>query len=188
MSSNPIRQHWVPKVYLRSFCISPIESEQINAFDLDSGREFKTSIAKIAVKRHFYTLGLNSENPSFAIEHELSKIESDVKPLILELIKTEKIFSDIGTPGVHIHIPISPKLILYIHDHDANTTLDRTFNLTKAGVRGINGLTILSAEQYLFSHKEFSKISELLEDRPIGSQRNFGPSKNNKLHTNFTAP
>jgi hypothetical protein len=286
MTADPVRQHWVPKVYLRSFCVPPIEREQINIFDLKSGREFTTSIGKIAVKRHFYTLGLRNDRPSYAVERGLSKLESAVKPLILELINTEKIFSDankrlvfsvflasllmrsrqglqivighreairsgeklggtrmpekivqellaldsegmrehfaksvlpistpiashllsmkwhliranedhfitsenpfvlyhgsekrwgVATPGVHIHIPISPTLLLHIRDREAVVAEDTTFDLSKEGVEGINGLTILNAEQYLFSSRDFSSIKDLLKERPAGSKWSFGP-------------
>jgi len=286
MTSDPIRQHWVPKVYLRSFCVPPIKREQINTFDLKSGREFTTSLGNVAVKRHFYTLGLRNGRPSYKIEQGLSKIESAVKPLILELISTEQIFWEnnkrsvfseflasllmrsrqglqvvmsyreavrsgeefsegkvsemlalellaldsegmreqfaksvlsiskplashlqsmrwhliraaedhfitsenplvlyhgsekhwgIATPGVHIHIPISPTLLLHLRDREASVSEDTTYDLPREGVKGINGLTILSAEQYLFSSKDFSSIKDLLKERPAGSQWAFGP-------------
>ena len=97
MTSDPIRQHWVPKVYLRSFCVPPIKREQINTFDLKSGREFITSLGNVAVKRHFYTLGLRNGRPSYKIEQGLSRIESVVKPLILELISTVRILINLNT-------------------------------------------------------------------------------------------
>ncbi|MCB1940149.1 MAG: DUF4238 domain-containing protein, partial [Rhodocyclaceae bacterium] len=78
MRDEPIRQHWVPKVYLRAFCADPPEREQIHARDLASGASFLTSIDNVAVKRHFYTLGRESEAPSYAVESALAELESDV--------------------------------------------------------------------------------------------------------------
>ena len=287
MPNEPIRQHWVPKAYLRAFCAPPFEREQIYAYDLIEGRTFKTSIDNVAVMRHFYTLGLEQGQPSYAVENALSRIESDVKPILIQLIETEQLllnssqriilasfiatlfmrtrqglqviynFRDeidkdditsgdqlplsfaedlielndegmreffaktvikaadklsavvdsmhwrilratenyvitsenplvlyhpsekrwgLGTPGAHIHLPLSPKLILHI----SKTSIlpgEGTVDLTADGVFGLNGLTVQGAEQYLFSHAEFNHESVPLEGRMPGTRREFGPAR-----------
>lgn len=89
MNNQPIRQHWIPKAYLRAFCAPPVAKEQIYTYDLIEGRGFKTKIDNIAVKRHFYTIDLDKEEPSFVIESMLSRIESDVKPIFEEVNNRE---------------------------------------------------------------------------------------------------
>lgn len=285
MANEPIRQHLVPRMYLRAFCASPGEREQIYAFDLAQGRAFKTSIANVAVMRHFYTLGLGQEQPSYAVEDALARLESDVKPILDQIIDTEDIalgteqrwvfanflstlfmrtrqglqmihghreeirttggqpgfrlspsykegllgldgdgmrelfaktviavggrlstlfdsmhwclfrvadghlitsenplvvYHDtemrwgIGTPGTHIHLPLSPKLVLHISKEPLMPS-QGTYDLPAAGAQGLNGLTVLSAEQYLFSHTDFDAMSDLLADRSPGGRRAFGP-------------
>ena len=282
----PIRQHWVPKVYLRSFCAEPRKEEQIYVYDLFDGRSFRASLDKIAVKRNLYTLGINTEQPSYAVEECLAKLESAVRPLIIELIETETLFEEsakrelfaqflatllmrsrqglqmiyghreellekasngtlsmservaneifslsadgmrelfaksavalarplslhilglhwrlvravedyfvtsenplviyneneerwgLSTPGSHIHLAISPKLIIHFGSAPSIPG-EGTFCLPADGVRGLNGLTLLSAERYLMSHKPFDSLAELLEDREPGSKREFGPA------------
>lgn len=68
--------------------------EQIYVHDLSERKSFKTSIDNIALKRHFYTLGRHQAQPSYVIEEALSKLESDVKPLLNELVETESLFKE----------------------------------------------------------------------------------------------
>ena len=290
MNNQPIRQHWVPKAYLRAFCTSPVEREQIYAYDLMEGRSFKTSIANVAVKRNFYTLGVDSEQPSYVVETALSRIESEVKPVFdrintrenlilspgerkvlsvflatmfmrtrqglqmihahreearagtaspeiemaspfmeellalddggmrelfakailsvgsklsvsfdsmhLRLLRAKEshlitsenplvIFHPteerwgIGTDGTHIHFSMSPKLVLHISKEPVIPGKG-TVEMSPEAVQGLNGLTVLSAEQYLFSDKDFDSLRELLADRPQSGRRAFGPLRNKK--------
>jgi hypothetical protein len=89
MPDEPIRQHWVPKVYLRAFCADPSEREQVHVRDLASGASFLTSIDNVAVKKHFYTLGRESETPSYAVESALAELESAVAPALENLRTSE---------------------------------------------------------------------------------------------------
>jgi hypothetical protein len=82
----------------------------------------------------------------------------------------------IGTPGAHIHLPLSPQLLLHLSSQEYAGTGSDPFDLSASGVDGLNGLTVLSAEQYLFSHKTLEG-SDLLKDRPPGSRREFGPGR-----------
>ncbi|MDZ7762524.1 MAG: DUF4238 domain-containing protein [Desulfovermiculus sp.] len=285
MNNQPIRQHWVPKAYLRAFCAPPATKEQIYTYDLIEERGFKTKIDNIAVKRHLYTIGLGNEESSFVIESMLSRIESDVKPIFEEVnnredlhmppearktlsaflstmfmrtrlglqmirahreevrakslppemdlpepfrtdllslddnderelfaksvvsvgLKLTEVFESmywhilraidshlitsenplvvfnpteerwgLGTDKTHIHFPLSPKLVLSI-SKEPLIPGNKTVNLPPDGVKGINGLTVLGAVQYLFSDRDFSSLRELLADRPQSERRAFGP-------------
>ncbi len=87
-SSEPIRQHWVPKVYLRNFATqstSSAEDPQAHVYEVNTGREFCTSISKILVKKHLYTIGADEPQPLYVAEETLSKIEGWTAPSLLAL-------------------------------------------------------------------------------------------------------
>jgi hypothetical protein len=44
------RQHYVPQLFLRAFSLD----DKIRVVDLNEGREYRTSIANVAVESHFY--------------------------------------------------------------------------------------------------------------------------------------
>lgn len=281
----------MPQAYLRAFCTSPVDSQQIYTYDLSEGRAFKAAIKNVAVMRHFYTLGLGQGTPSYAIENALSRLESDVKPILGQMIETESMnlkvaqrnvfarflatltmrtrhglqiilgqreemlikgnesavqlpalfdetlaslddngmlevfaqsvflvgnklapFFDkmhwrivraieshfitsenpivicnpteaywgLGTPGTHIYLPLSPRLLLHI-TREPVVPGNGTVDAVAEGVSGFNGLTILGAENYLFSHTKFDEISDLIADRPSGFHRAFGPRRLSKF-------
>lgn len=285
MQNEPVRQHWVPKVYLRGFCADPAEREHIHTYNTKTGANFLASIDKVAVKNHFYTLQPGSEDQSYAVEKAFSRIESDVAPVIAEvrnsqelpedanaisvlarfiatlhmrtrqglqvihghreevrsggapeqsalngpfpamllaysdeemrelfaksaivlgsriaehlkgmrwrLLRTEDsyfitsenpVFSyhateerwGLGTSGAHTLFPISPYLLLHM-SAEAVIPGEGTYALPAAGVRGLNGLTLLGAEQFVFSHCTFEGIADLLSEREAGQRRAFGP-------------
>lgn len=89
MNNQPVRQHWVPKVYLRAFCADPVDREQIYGVNLITGIEFFTSIERVAVKKHFYTLGLDTGDLSFEVEEVLSRLESDVRDVLADVRSRE---------------------------------------------------------------------------------------------------
>lgn len=264
-----------------------MSQEQIHVFDLLASHSFKTSIDNIAVKRHFYTLDLCKDQPSYAVEEALSALETKTKPLISELVENEVLFDEsskrsifsrflatllmrsrqglqmiygfreevqthaagsinqlpsplvcellglnaedmreffaksvvalasplsahiqamhwrllraeedyfitsenpiviynpteerwgLCTPGSHIHIPISPRLLLHL-GKEPTITGGGTFSLPKAGVKAANGLTVLAAEQYLLSHTSFEAIQDLIIDRAPNTDRAFGLAK-----------
>lgn len=287
MQNEPVRQHWVPKVYLRGFCAEPTEREQIHVHDTREGRSFLSSIDKIAVKNHFYTLALGLEARSYVVEHAFARLESDVGPVLAALRKSQELPTDIealsvlaefvatlymrtrqglqiiyghreevrfrsslqpvskgsftsellefddeemrelfakssivvgkrianhlavmhwrllhatedyfitsenpvysfhsteqqwglGTAGAYTLFPISPALLLHI-SNEAVIPGEGTYELPAMGVRGLNGLTLLSAEQFVFSHFPFDGIADLLSEREKGQPRAFGPAGN----------
>lgn len=97
MNSEPVRQHWVPKAYLRAFCATPLEREKIHVFDLAAGRAFPgaTSLDKIALLKHFYTLRKGTEHQSYEVETRLARLESDTAPLFREIQTTRRLFDDV---------------------------------------------------------------------------------------------
>ena len=100
MARPPVRQHWVPKLYLRSFCAAPQEREQIHVYDIKSGAKFLTSIANTAVRKHFYTLNANTDNPSFAVEAALSHLESQTAPILTAVLENAELPDDMTSRSV----------------------------------------------------------------------------------------
>lgn len=88
--NNPIRQHWVPKMYIRSFAteVSTFNTvQQTYVLNLKSGKEFISSIDNIFVKKNFYTFGKHETQPNYIIEETLSKIESEATPILKAMIQ-----------------------------------------------------------------------------------------------------
>ena len=91
MTNETVRQHWVPRAYLRAFCAEPVAREQIHARNLASGVDFLTSIDRVAVMRHMYTLGLGTTEPSFAVEDALADLESNAAEVLADILKTAQL-------------------------------------------------------------------------------------------------
>lgn len=86
--NSPVRQHWVPKTYLRAFATPETvgdEDPQVWVYDIASDREFCTSVTNITLEKHLYTLGLKQNKPDFVVESTLSRIEGKVKPLLAKM-------------------------------------------------------------------------------------------------------
>lgn len=287
MPDEPVRQHWVPKVYLRGFCAHPTDREQIHAYDLVSGATFLTSIDNVAVRKHFYTLAAGTEDRSYAVEVALSQIESDVSPIFADIRTDEELPNDpgaisvlatfiatlhmrtrqglqmihghreevragtappdseiqgpfaqellaldeegmrelfaksavvvggriaehlkrmrwrllrtstshfitsenpvvsfhpsevrwgIGTPGAQTLFPLSPSLLVHLSNESVIPD-EGTCDISAPAVRGLNGLTLLAAEQFVYSHCAFDNMADLLRERELGNGRAFGPAR-----------
>lgn len=289
MGSDPVRQHFVPKVYLRGFCADLGKRDQIHVRDLATGRNFLSALDRVAVKRHFYTLPPGTPLASFAVEQWFSTLETKAQP-VLEEIRTGQCLPDgdesmrvlstfvatlhlrtrqglqivqghqadvragnrtgypetlegeryvqdllqfgeeemrqlfarsavvvgqrigetlramkwrllqaapgtyfitsenpvfsyhptelrwgLGTPGVHIMFPVSPSILIHISPGPAIPG-SGTFNMPAQGVRGINGLAMEAAEQFLYSHRPFEEVQDLINERETGTKRGFGPA------------
>jgi len=94
MSTEPVRQHFVPKVYLRSFCKHPIEDERIYTHDIKTGKSYVASITRTAVTKHFYTIAQGDGYKPTVVEDELSAIESAVAPIIRAIQRAEALPDD----------------------------------------------------------------------------------------------
>jgi hypothetical protein len=88
--NDPVRQHWVPKAYLRGFATPETDAKdnaQVWVLNLPTSHTFCTSVNNIAVKKHLYTIDADDENPLYVVEHTLSVIEGYAKPLLEKLAK-----------------------------------------------------------------------------------------------------
>lgn len=95
--NEPVRQHWVPKVYLRQFATVNTVGDpdpQIHVYDTSSNREFTTSVNNIVVKRHLYTIGIKKKEKLYAVENVLSLIETEVQPYLKHLANGRNIQSN----------------------------------------------------------------------------------------------
>jgi len=95
--TEPVRQHWVPKVYLRQFATMNTVGDpdpQINVYDTSSNRQFTTSVNNIVVKKHRYTIGINEGKKLYVVENVLSLIETKVQPYLKHLANGRNIQSN----------------------------------------------------------------------------------------------
>jgi len=74
------RQHYVPRLLLRAFTVD----DKIRVFDLDEGKEFRTSTNNTAVESQFYDE--NIADFHLSTEDWLAKLEGDAAPVINRLI------------------------------------------------------------------------------------------------------
>jgi hypothetical protein len=74
------RQHYVPRLFLRAFA----SANRVCVFDLNEGKEYRTSIAKIAVAKHFYDIDI--EDIRLSTESWLAQLEEDAAPVINKLL------------------------------------------------------------------------------------------------------
>jgi len=70
------RQHYVPKLLLRSFAIEG----KVRVFDLDEHKEYRTSVANAAVESQFYNE--NAENLELSAEEWLARLEGNATPVL----------------------------------------------------------------------------------------------------------
>lgn len=83
---EPIRQHYVPKLYLKRFAIKNNKKYEIYAYDKSKQKLFKTKIENVALENNFYT----DENLSdkYYLEKYFGKnIEPNMEIFIRKLIK-----------------------------------------------------------------------------------------------------
>lgn len=74
------RQHYVPQVFLRAFAVN----EKVHVVDLDEGKEYRTSIANIAVESHFYNENITDIHLS--TEDWLAQLEGDATSVVGKLL------------------------------------------------------------------------------------------------------
>ncbi|MGB7326658.1 MAG: DUF4238 domain-containing protein [Rubripirellula sp.] len=73
MVNQPIRQHTVPKVYLKRF---PLVEDRLFEFRPEEARWFGVSAANASVRKHAYTYNEQDGTRSYVVEESLSKLES----------------------------------------------------------------------------------------------------------------
>lgn len=93
--SNPIRQHHVPRLYLKNFSFAKNNSLKVYAREKINGNVFETNIEDIAVEKNFYTVSQFSDKYIWEklyaniIEPQMSKLlttitAKDSNPLIVD--------------------------------------------------------------------------------------------------------
>ena len=63
--TNPIRQHFVPKTYLKNFAFKKNNSYKLFAFSKDNNNTFEANIDDVAVEKNFYTIGKGKDKYSW---------------------------------------------------------------------------------------------------------------------------
>jgi Protein of unknown function (DUF4238) len=86
---HPKRQHYVPKVLLRHFCIPA--TPQIYVYDKKTDETFKTNVDNVAVENGFYDFQI--EGIDLTIEPNLQKIEDLIKGRLCSLVDNASVAS-----------------------------------------------------------------------------------------------
>ncbi len=82
-------QHYVPRLLLRGFLRQPHAKEQVFVYDKHEDRSFPTNITNIAAERKFYDF--DADDRRIDVEGILSELESNIKPALEILIKSESL-------------------------------------------------------------------------------------------------
>ncbi|WMX17066.1 DUF4238 domain-containing protein [Aureispira sp. CCB-E] len=92
MGKGTIRQHFVPRTYLKNFGIVGKKKVQVYVYDKENERNFLTNTAKIAVQKHFYSLeGKTIEEQQMIEKFYADNIESDYEEVYELLTDASKI-------------------------------------------------------------------------------------------------
>lgn len=83
---EPIRQHYVPKLYLKRFAIKNNKKYEIYAYDKSKQKLFKTKIENVALENNFYT-DENLSDKYYLEKYFGKKIEPNMEIFIRKLIK-----------------------------------------------------------------------------------------------------
>ncbi len=79
-SNEPVRQHFVPKVYLKNFCDS---LAKLHVYDKETGCvRSNASLLSVAVLKHLYTLTDDKGEKNYRVEECLSRLESEYGNLL----------------------------------------------------------------------------------------------------------
>ena len=93
----PLRQHWVPKVFLKRFSTVPQTSSrktQAWLFDLRMKKASNPTLDEIAVKKNLYTLSA-ADTKNYFVEREfLGNIESTIGPTLDEFANGNDVSTD----------------------------------------------------------------------------------------------
>ena len=84
--NNPIRQHLVPKLYLKNFAFQKKDQYKVYTLDKKTKKIFEANIYDIAVEKHFYTVD-KLENKYFWETCYAEKIEPIMGATIQQVIK-----------------------------------------------------------------------------------------------------
>lgn len=154
MVNDPVRQHFVPKVYLRAFCADLGKRGQIHVRDLAAGQNFLAALDRVAVQRHFYTLSPGTPSASFAIEQWFSMLETKAQP-VLEEIRTgqclpigEECMRILSTFVATLHLRTRQGLqIVHGHQADVRTGNQSGYPKTLEGERHVRHLCSLGMKR-----------------------------------------
>src|SRR5260370_22801288 len=86
--SDPKRQHWVPKFYLRGFATPDTAGEEdpdVWLFPKEDGEPFRTSISNIAASSFLYSTISETGERDFTVEKILGDLETAIAPLWTKL-------------------------------------------------------------------------------------------------------
>ncbi len=86
--SNPTRQHYIPRVYLKNFTN---ENDKVWVYDKHEQSLKELSTKDTTLEKNLYTITDTEGNKDFSIEKSFSEVESATGPIISKVIKQETI-------------------------------------------------------------------------------------------------
>lgn len=101
MTNNPVRQHYVPKFYLKNFAD---DEGKIHLFDRPRKAFRSTSPDDLSIIKDYYTVLANGVK-RYDIEQKLSEIESQAKPILDKLIAGNPLTSA-EVDGLHYFLAV----------------------------------------------------------------------------------
>lgn len=84
--AEKVRQHTVPKVYLKNFGTPRKKKTYVYVYDKDTGSTYQSEISNVSVERNFYRLE-SVENPLVVEDFYSQYIEPQTGAVITEIIK-----------------------------------------------------------------------------------------------------
>ena len=91
-NNKPIRQHYIPKFYLKGFTKSGKETDCLHVIEQKTGKQYKARPSELAVQKDIYTLDTDYDDEvKYGVENILSIVESDVASIIPQIIKNEEL-------------------------------------------------------------------------------------------------
>ena len=129
--AEKVRQHTVPKVYLKNFGTARKKNTYVYVYDKDSQNIFQSEISNVSVERNFYRLEAASD--PLAVEDFYSRfVEPQTGEVIAEIIKKANLvmFANNATkdasPFAHglssnttvVYYPLSDKLMLALYSYE----------------------------------------------------------------------
>ncbi len=88
-ANAPIKQHYVPKFYLKGFTENGQDEDCLHVINQITGKQYKARCGELAVQKNIYSLDTDDDKAKYAVENILSVIESGIAIIIPEIVESE---------------------------------------------------------------------------------------------------
>ena len=87
IKNKPIRQHYIPKFYLKNFSFLKNGNNFVHVYDLNEKKQYISSVDNIALEKKYYDIQNSNSNKEISIEKILQVFESSAAKSINKIIK-----------------------------------------------------------------------------------------------------